>query len=152
MSGRARHREAGRRLLDAGLLRLHVVSFGGRPAAVFYGYHARGQTIYYVPSRIRAAFDDGMAEGVAWKLAPLRVFPDRWGRSLDNDCILWELPSGIRAWLERADPHQCLLVEDARALYGQFADVCGPEPRNAGIRGLPPRCPLEEAFDRLLRM
>ncbi|MDQ3810491.1 MAG: hypothetical protein M3336_09390 [Chloroflexota bacterium] len=104
-----------------------------------------------VPATIRARFDEGMAEGVAWKLAPLRVFPDRWEISLDNDCILWEVPDGMRRWLERADPHQCLLAEDARALYGRFAQLCGSEPRNAGIRGLPPFFPLEDALVGVLR-
>ncbi|MBV9544775.1 MAG: hypothetical protein JOY61_10390 [Chloroflexi bacterium] len=104
-----------------------------------------------VPASIRACFGDDMAEGVAWKLAPLRVFPDRWELSLDNDCILWDMPAGMRRWLDRGDENQCLLAEDAIALYGQFAKFCGPEPRNAGIRGLPPRFPLEDAFARLLR-
>jgi hypothetical protein len=91
-----------------------------------------------------------MAEGVAWKLAPMRVFPDRWEISLDNDCILWEMPEAMRRWLEVGAAQQCLLAEDARALYGQFTPFCPPEPRNAGIRGLPPYYPLEEALIRLL--
>jgi hypothetical protein len=103
-----------------------------------------------VPARIRACFDHGMAEGVAWKLAPLRVFPEAWEISLDNDCILWDMPDGIRRWLARGDERQCLLAEDARALYGRFTRLCPQEPRNAGIRGLPPRFPLEDAFERLL--
>jgi hypothetical protein len=103
-----------------------------------------------VPVSIRDHFDDGMAEGVAWKLAPLRVFPESWELSFDNDVILWEMPPGIRRWLERQDHEQCLLAEDARALYGEFAPFCGPEPRNAGIRGLPPRFPLQESIERLL--
>jgi hypothetical protein len=103
-----------------------------------------------VPASLRARFDDGMAEGVAWKLAPLRVFPDRWEISMDNDCILWDLPAGMRRWLERGDPQRCLLAEDARALYGQFTAWCGPEPRNAGIRGLPPGYPLEDGLDQLV--
>ncbi len=103
-----------------------------------------------IPMALRACLDEGMAEGVAWKLAPLRVFPDRWELSLDNDCILWDLPDGMRRWLDRADTRQCLLAEDARALYGQFARFCGPEPRNAGLRGLPPGYPLEDALTRLL--
>ena len=103
-----------------------------------------------VPAAIRTAFDAGMAEGVAWKLAPLRVFPERWEIALDNDCILWAMPDGLRQWLARADPRQCLLAEDAAALYGQFTRFCGPEPRNAGIRGLPPQFPLEAALVDLL--
>ena len=52
-----------------------------------------------LPPILRTHLDEGMAEGVAWKLAPLRVFPERWEISLDNDCILWDLPAGIRRWL-----------------------------------------------------
>ena len=103
-----------------------------------------------VPATLRERFDDGMAEGVAWKLAPLRLFPNCWEVSLDNDCILWEMPSGMRDWLERGHERQCLLAEDAVALYGQFAPFCVPEPRNAGIRGLPPGYPLEPTLARLL--
>jgi hypothetical protein len=49
---------------------------------------------------------------------------DRWEISMDNDCVLWELPDGMRRWLERADAEECLLAEDARALYGQFTRFC----------------------------
>jgi hypothetical protein len=87
---------------------------------------------------------------VAWKLAPLRVFPDRWELSIDNDCILWDLPVGMRDWLSDSNPRQCLLAEDVAALYGRFAAQCGPEPRNAGIRGLPPGYPLETILTNLL--
>jgi hypothetical protein len=104
-----------------------------------------------LPAPLLAQLDESMAEGVAWKLAPLRVFPDRWELSFDNDCILWELPPGIRDWLAEANPRRCLLAEDVTALYGRFADVCGPEPRNAGIRGLPPGYPLEMALTSLLK-
>src|SRR5205814_9388016 len=104
-----------------------------------------------VPSSLRTAFDSTMAEGVAWKLAPLRVFPDLWEISLDNDCILWDLPDGMRRWLHSADQRQCLLAEDARALYGQLTLFCGPEPRNQGIRGLLPHLPLEQALPQLVR-
>ena len=104
-----------------------------------------------IPVAIRERFDAGLAEGVAWKLAPLRLFPECWELSLDNDCILWGLPEGMRRWLELADPHRCLLAEDARALFGQFTRFCGREPRNAGIRGLPPGYPLEELLSRLVK-
>lgn len=104
-----------------------------------------------VPESIRGYFDADMAEGVAWKLAPLRVFPDLWEISLDNDCILWEMPDGMRRWLQHMDPLQCLLAEDAAALYGQFTSVCPAQPLNAGIRGMPPRFPLEEALVRVAR-
>jgi hypothetical protein len=104
-----------------------------------------------LPAVLRKHLDDGMAEGVAWKLAPLRVFPNRWEISLDNDCILWSLPSAIRAWLAEDNPRRCLLAEDVRAMYGQFAHVCEPAPRNAGIRGVSPGYPLEHAIARLVR-
>jgi hypothetical protein len=42
-----------------------------------------------VPRFLRDYMDDSMAEGVAWKLAPLRVYPDLHELCLDNDCILW---------------------------------------------------------------
>jgi hypothetical protein len=113
------------------------------------GVEFRPVTRADVPAAIRSHFDADMAEGVAWKLAPLRVFPERWEISLDNDCILWDMPRGLARWLAGADPRQCLLAEDAAALYGQFTAVCPPEPRNAGIRGLPPGFPLEDALVRL---
>ena len=58
--------------------------------------------------------------------------------SLDNDCILWEAPPAIRQWVEEDDPTRCVAAEDVLACFGQFAPLCGPEPRNGGIRGLPP--------------
>ena len=42
-----------------------------------------------LPGFLRGHLEAGMAEGVAWKVAPLRCFPDRWELSLDNDCIFW---------------------------------------------------------------
>ena len=103
------------------------------------------------PEFLRHHFDEGMAEGVGWKLAPLRFFPDRFELSLDNDCILWRLPTAVRQWLDDGDPHCCLLAEDARAMFGQFEQLCGSEPRNAGIRGLPPGFDLEAALKDVLR-
>jgi hypothetical protein len=89
-----------------------------------------------LPAWLREYFDGGMAEGVGWKFAPLRVFPDRYELALDNDCILWEIPAAVRTALE-ARPQRCVLAEDARTCLGQFASICGPEPRNSGIRGTP---------------
>jgi hypothetical protein len=103
-----------------------------------------------VPAAIRRHLDNGMAEGVAWKLAPLRVFPERWEIALDNDCILWALPDGMHRWLRAADARRCLLAEDAQRLYGRFARFCDSGARNAGIRGLPPGYPLEANIGRLL--
>jgi hypothetical protein len=115
---------------------------GDVPAAVSWR-DATGQ----LPDFLAETFGAGMAEGVAWKLAPLRIFPDRHELSLDNDCILWELPASIAAWLARpaGDP-TCLMAEDVRACYGQFAPQCPSAPCNAGIRGLPPGFDLENAL------
>lgn len=101
-----------------------------------------------VPATIAAHLDPAMAEGVAWKFAPVRAFPDRHELALDNDCVLWALPPAIARWLARDDA--CLLAEDVRACFGQYASLCGPEPRNSGIRGVPPRFDLEGALLALL--
>lgn len=103
-----------------------------------------------LPSSIARYFDAGMAEGAAWKLAPLRVFPDRYELALDNDCILWAIPEPIRRWMD-AEARSCVLAEDVRACFGQFARECGNAPRNAGLRGLPPGFELERAIADVLR-
>lgn len=99
------------------------------------------------PTWLAGHLDPGLADGVAWKLAPLRVGSGR-ELALDNDVILWALPDGLRAWLDDPDPEACCLAEDVRSFYGQFAARCGPEPRNAGIRGLGPGVDLEAALRR----
>lgn len=104
-----------------------------------------------IPPMLRPHLDAGLAEGAAWKLAPPRIFDDLWEISLDNDCILWDLPDGMRGWLEARHPARCLLAEDVRACFGRFAALCGTEPRNAGIRGMPPGFDLGAAVDALLR-
>ena len=116
---------------------------GALPAGV--EWHDATQDL---PGFLAGLFGRDMAEGVGWKLAPLRFFPDRYELSLDNDCILWELPPSLQAWLAAAgdDPPPCLMAQDVRASYGQFADLCPPEPRNAGIRGLAPHFDLEAAL------
>jgi hypothetical protein len=103
-----------------------------------------------LPPRIEELLDSGMAQGAAWKLAPLRLFEDRHELSLDNDCILWAVPEAIHRWLETSGGC-CLLAEDVRACFGQFAALCGEAPRNAGIRGLPPGFDLEQALVDVLR-
>ncbi|MBP2312588.1 hypothetical protein [Azospirillum soli] len=90
-----------------------------------------------LPDFLRDHLDAEMAEGVAWKFAPLRCFPDRYELSLDNDCILWDLPEAMRAWLEEAEP-RCLVAADVTAAFGAFAGLTRDDPRNMGIRGLPP--------------
>ena len=91
-----------------------------------------------MPAFLRAHLDGGLAEGVAWKFAPLRLFPDRFEIALDNDCILWRMPTAIRRWLAGAERRACVLAEDVVAAYGRMAPLCGGAPRNTGIRGLPP--------------
>jgi hypothetical protein len=88
---------------------------------------------------------DGDARDVGWKLVPLRIFPDRFELSLDNDCILWEMPVTIAAWLSDNHPSRCLLAEDVRLCSGRFA-ADHPEPRNTCIRGLPPGFDLGAAL------
>jgi len=99
-----------------------------------------------LPGFLRGLFGPGMAEGVGWKLAPLRCFPHAHEISLDNDCILWRLPPSIEAWIQERHPNACLMAEDVTACYGQFASQCPREPRNAGIRGLPPGFDLDAAL------
>ncbi len=101
-----------------------------------------------LPDRLAARLDAGMAEGVAWKFAPPRVFPDLPELALDNDVILWDTPAALARWL--AEPGGFLLAEDVTAAFGRFARFCGPEPRNLGIRGLPPGFDLESALRRTL--
>ncbi|HSV02673.1 MAG TPA: hypothetical protein VLI41_05655 [Phenylobacterium sp.] len=98
---------------------------------------------------LRGVVDAGMAQGVAWKLSPLRAFPERYELALDNDVILWDLPEGMACWLS-GGPDERLLAEDVVAAHGAFAELCGREPRNSGIRGVPPGFSLAEAFRRVL--
>ncbi|HEV2148083.1 MAG TPA: hypothetical protein VGR37_11825 [Longimicrobiaceae bacterium] len=94
---------------------------------------------------------DNMVEGKAWKFDPLQVYPDRWEISFDNDCILWEMPESIRAWLEAGDRERCLIAADVTPAHGQFARYAGDEPRNSGIRGIPPGFDFEGEMRALLR-
>ncbi|WP_011582013.1 MULTISPECIES: hypothetical protein [Chelativorans] len=102
------------------------------------------------PEVLSGFLDDDMAEGVAWKLAPLRVFPEIYELSLDNDCILWSVPPALFAWLEEEDP-RCLIAADAKLALGAFSEFTRPVPRNTGIRGLPPHHDLAGALGRVLR-
>jgi hypothetical protein len=109
-----------------------------------------------VPAFMRAVLGNGMAQGAGWKLAPLRCFPNRHELSLDNDCILWELPPSVRHWLSLPRSQAgCLMAEDVQPCYGQFAPQCPKQAFNAGIRGLPPGfdlcAALRAALDRRQR-
>jgi len=103
-----------------------------------------------VPPSLSAHLDGAMAEGVAWKLAPPRLFADRHELCFDNDCVLWSLPEVIERWLDD-DGGACLLAEDVRRAYGRFAPDCGARACNAGIRGLPPGFDFAGALAAVLR-
>ncbi len=98
---------------------------------------------------LRNHVDRNFAEGVAWKLAPVRLFPNRFELSLDNDIVLWDLPPSIETWLN--DPESCLIAEDVAPAFGQFSAICGPAPRNSGIRGLPPGFDMELGLRGMLK-
>ncbi|HET8728699.1 MAG TPA: hypothetical protein VFO41_14420 [Alphaproteobacteria bacterium] len=102
------------------------------------------------PDLLQGHLDPDMAEGVAWKFAPLRFFPNRYEIALDNDCILWAVPDAVRRWLDAADAAACLMAEDVKLALGQFEDLCGPRPVNSGIRGLPPGFDLGAAIEAVL--
>jgi hypothetical protein len=86
---------------------------------------------------------EGMVEGKAWKFDPLLVHPDRWSIAFDNDCILWEMPPSLRGWLEAGERDRCLIAADVTPAHGAFARWAGEQPRNSGIRGIPPGFDLE---------
>lgn len=95
--------------------------------------------------------DSGCIEGMGWKLAPLRSFPDRYELAIDNDCIVWALPESVRQWL--SEPQSFLFAEDVDRCFGAFEPQCDAVLRehsvrglNAGIRGLPPGVDLGEAL------
>lgn len=103
-----------------------------------------------LPSFMRSHLEDGMAEGAAWKLAPLRLFPDRHEIALDNDCILWDRPIAMQQWLQQEA--RCLIAADLVLAHGAFTHLTGPQPRNAGIRGFPPGFDLDHALRQVLAM
>ncbi|WP_207477095.1 hypothetical protein [Arenibaculum pallidiluteum] len=102
-----------------------------------------------LPDALRSHLGPGMAEGVAWKLAPPRCFPGRYELSLDNDCILWDRPAALAAWLEETAP-RCLVAADVELALGAFTNLTDARPRNTGIRGLPPGYDLTAALAAVL--
>lgn len=106
------------------------------------------EVVQQLDPALAAALDRGMAEGVAWKFLPLVAFPDRHEIALDNDCILWAEPDPIVRFRQATD--RSLIAADVRPCFGRFAEVAGPEPRNSGIRGLPPHFDLAAAFQAVL--
>jgi hypothetical protein len=116
---------------------------GALPSAVVWEAVPR-----VLPPCLTDHLDEGMAEGVAWKLLPLRAFPDDHELALDNDVVLWAVPRAMKDWIEgRA---RFLLAEDVRPCFGQFAALCGARPLNTGMRGLPPRFAFERALAGML--
>lgn len=102
------------------------------------------------PPCLQGHVDASMSEGTSWKFKPPQAFPERFELALDNDCILWEMPDALRVWLE-GEPNRCLIAEDIRPAFGQFARICGEAPRNSGIRGLPPGFDLQRTLKSVLR-
>lgn len=102
-----------------------------------------------VPPLLRDYSDDGLMEGMAWKLSPLRVAPDRFELAIDNDCILWDLPQAISGWLR--EENGAVLAEDVERYLGSFDALCPPGAYNAGIRGLCPGETLEPQLADVLR-
>lgn len=109
-----------------------------------------GVTRADVPGFVSGVLDRAMAEGAGWKLAPVRLFPDRYEIALDNDCVLWACPGTIARWLEGPEPGRCVMSADVRRALGCFGGVCGPGAYNSGIRGLPPGYDYEETLQRAL--
>lgn len=91
-----------------------------------------------------------MAEGVAWKLAPVRLFPSLYELSLDNDVILWALPAAMKQWLNSEQGSLCLMAADLQPALGQFSEICNRRPLNSGIRGLPPGLDLGARLQSML--
>jgi hypothetical protein len=101
-----------------------------------------------MPGWIHGFIDPAFAEGVAWKFAPVRLAPESFELSLDNDVIFWRVPAAISEWL--VSGKGCVIAEDVRACFGKFAPYCGREPRNSGIRGLAPGLQYEDCLRSLL--
>jgi len=101
-----------------------------------------------MPSWMRSFIDPAFPEGVAWKFAPVRLAPESFELSLDNDVIFWRVPAGLSEWLARGKG--CLMAEDVRACFGKFGRYCGREPRNSGIRGLSPGLPYKDCLRSML--
>lgn len=106
-------------------------------------------TRHDLPTFLRSYLDESMIEGMGWKFAPLRIYPGRYELAIDNDCILWDIPEGMRQWLQSEDG--CLFAEDVERCLGSFDSLCPSGKLNAGIRGLAPGIDLKDALDSVLR-
>lgn len=101
----------------------------------------------YLPAWLRPCIDSTFAGGAAWKLAPVRVAPACLELSLDNDLILWRMPSSLAGWLDQGSGYLC--AEDVARTYGKLDPLCDEEPRNSAIRGLPPGFSYDVSLRRL---
>lgn len=117
---------------------------GKVPAAIQWARAER-----HIPEWLKPSLEGNMAEGAAWKLAPVRTFPDLHELALDNDCILWELPDSVVRWLGQSE--KLLVAEDVKQCCGRFAHLCGREALNAGLRGLPPAYDFEQKLQQVLK-
>ncbi|HEX4750141.1 MAG TPA: hypothetical protein VH302_11420 [Bryobacteraceae bacterium] len=104
----------------------------------------------HIPAWLASHVTPEMAEGVAWKLMPVRVFPALHELSVDNDVILWRLPSAMKDWLTSREPDACLMAGDVHSALGQFGQACNYRALNSGIRGLPPGFDLEDRLRETL--
>lgn len=103
-----------------------------------------------LPGWLQPYLAENLSEGTAWKFAPLQLFPDRFELALDNDCILWDWPRALRDCLCQPASPSTVIAADTQRMLGKFAGLCGPEPRNSGIRGIPPEFDLEERIRGIL--
>lgn len=97
---------------------------------------------------LRGYFDEAMLEGTGWKLVPVRIDAERYELAIDNDCILWDVPAGIRRWLESGSGG--VLAQDVSRCLGSFDAVCPPGAYNSGIRGIAPDWDWERALESVL--
>ena len=103
-----------------------------------------------IPRPLRPFLRGDMSEGTGWKLVPLRLRPDAHELALDNDVILWDLPDAVAAWLEDGRVESRVIAADVAPANGRFAELCGPEPRNSGIRGISAGFDFEAAISEVL--
>ncbi len=101
-----------------------------------------------VPTCLAAHVDARTVQGVAWRLIPIRAFPDDHELALDNHVVLWAVPQAIEDWLRGRT--RFVLAEDVRGWFGRFRDLCGDRPLSPSVRGLPPGFDLGVAIETLL--
>jgi len=103
-----------------------------------------------VPAVLRPFVDAGMSEETAWKFIRLQLDPAVRKLAVDNDVILWDLPVVLRKWLASETGQDRLMAADVALAQGQLAHLCGPKPRNSGIRGTPAGFDFDAAIAAVL--